>query len=175
MSFFDEAIPMVRVLIGDVGSTLTYSDDRLEELLCVSAKIILTESLDFDYDYTVVISTHSISPDPTVNGDNAFFNFVCLKAACFADLSTYRTKSAISGLIAKMGPAWLDTKDHLKGFLDILNTEGGPCKAFEQLKKEFMFGNANICRVILSPFVSNDFDPQSLSGYDDGGRSRLIE
>lgn len=175
MAFFDEAIPMVRVLINDLGATLTYSDDRLEELLCVAGKIILTESIDFDYDYTITVSTHTISPDPVTVGDNAFFNFVCLKAACFADVSTYRTKSAVAGLIAKMGPAMLDTKDHLAGFLNILNTEGGPCKAFEQLKKEFMFGNANICRVILSPFVSNDFDPSSLSDYSGSERDRILE
>lgn len=175
MAFFDEAIPMVRALIGDVGPTLTYSDARIEEVLCVAAKIMLTESLDFDYDYTVTVSTHTISPDPITVGDNAFFNFVCLKAACFADMSTYRTKSAIAGLIAKMGPAMLDTKDHLAGFLNILNTEGGPCKAFEQLKKEFMFGNANICRVILSPFVSNDFNPDSLSDYASNERNRMLE
>ena len=175
MAFFDEAIPMVRVLINDLGATLTYSDDRIEELLCVAAKMMLTETLDFDYDYTVVVSTHTISPDPITVADNAFFNFVCLKAACIADISTYRTKSAIGGLIAKMGPAMLDTKEYLKGFLDILNTEGGPCKAFEQLKKEFMFGNANICKVILSPFVSNDFDPQTLNSYNYSERDRILE
>lgn len=175
MAFFDEAIPMLRVLINDLGATLTYSDARLEELLCVAAKILLSESINFSYDYTVTISTHTISPDPIVNGDSAFFNFIVLKAACIADISTYRTKSAVSGLVAKMGPASLDTKDYVTAFLNILNTEGGPCKAFERLKMEYSFGNANICRVILSPFVSNDFDPQSLSFYDNGSRDKILE
>jgi len=177
MSFFDEAIPMIRALIGDVGPTLSYSDARLEEVLCVAAKLLLSDNITFDYSYTVSISTHSISPDPVDSGDNAFLNFVCLKASCIMDISQYRTKAAVAGISAKLGPASLDTRDHIKGFLDILNTDGGPCKAYERLKFEHMFGNAAICKVILSPFVSNEFDPQSLSNNIsiNSDRGRLID
>lgn len=174
MAFFDEAIPMIRALIGDIGATLTYSDDRLEELLCVACKLVIGENINFDYDYSVVISTHTLSPDPIDNGDTAFFNFVCLKAACFCDQNTLRSKSAISGISARMGPATLDTTGLLAGFLKIL--EQGPCKAYDQLKMEYTFGNSGICRVILSPFVSNEFDPQNLTvNHNDDTRSRILE
>ena len=174
MAFFDESIPIVRALIGDVGPTLSYSDARLEEVLCVAAKLLLSDNISFDYTYTVTVSTHSISPDPVDNGDNAFLNFVCLKASCIMDVSQARTKAAIAGINAKLGPASLDTKGHLEGFLNILNTDGGPCKAFERLKFEHMFGNSAICKVILSPFVSNDFNPQNLSFVTDD-KGRILE
>jgi hypothetical protein len=175
--FFDEAIPMLRVLINDLGTggSFTYSDVRLEELLCVAAKLVLSENFTFDYSYSVYVSTHIIDPDPITVGDNAFFNFICLKAACISDVGTLRSKSPLAGIIAKMGPASLETRNHLDGFIKILEVDGGPCKSYEQLKTEYMFGNPNICKVILSPFVSNDFDPQNLRLGQDNTRSRMME
>jgi len=40
-----------------------------------------------------------------------------------------------------------------------------------------MFGNSAICKVILSPFVSNEFDPQSLSNNIgiNSDKGRLID
>jgi hypothetical protein len=175
MSFFDEAIPMLRALINDYGPTLKYSDARLEELLCVSAKLVYSENISFDYTYSILISTHTISPDPIEIGDAAFFNFVCLRAACLSDVGTLRTKALLSGVTAKMGPASLETKGYADAFIKILETDGGPCKAYEKLKFEHMFGNSNICKVILSPFVSNDFDPANISVVDSSSRNRIME
>ena len=59
-------------------------------------------------------------------------NLTVLKAACLADLSTYRTKAAMAGLKARCGPAVLETLEYTKGFKELL--EFGPCKAYEELK-----------------------------------------
>lgn len=156
----DEIIPALRILINDLGATLTYSDARLEEVCCVAAKMILSENISLGYEYSIIISTHTITPDPVSNNDVFFQNLILLKSACIVDQGNLRTKSGLANISAKMGPASLDTKGHLEGFIKIL--EMGPCKAYDQLKFEHMFGNSSICKVILSPFVSNVFDPQNL-------------
>lgn len=163
MAWQDEAIPMLRVLINDLGATPTYSDDRLEQMLIVSAKLVY-QDIDLTYDYTISIESSTISPDPTTNEDDAFINFFVLKAACIADQSTYRTKAAMEGIRAALGPASLAVGGHLPGFKTLL--ELGPCATYKEMKEAYEFGNVNIVRGILSPFAGNRFDPKTLYGYD---------
>ena len=164
MSWQDETIPMLRVLINDLGETPDYSESRLEELLLVAASYVSRE-IGFANDYTVSITSCTISPDPTdKSGDGLdFMNFIVLKAACIVDQSTLRTKAALAGLKAQFGPARLDTLQHLDGFKILM--EQGPCATYEQLKMEYMFGNDHYVKGVFSPFVSNNFDPASLTGY----------
>jgi hypothetical protein len=63
----------------------------------------------------------------------------------------------------------LETVERLPGFQTLLDK--GPCALYEEMKMQISFGNASICRIILSPFVSNDFDPEELAGGGDYGRS----
>ena len=88
-----------------------------------------------------------------------------LKAACLIDHGTYRTKTVLSGLTAKLGPAVLETSKHIDGFKDLLTY--GACKMYEDAKNDLMFGSENVCRAILSPFTGNKFDPQNLRGRQD--------
>jgi hypothetical protein len=166
MSWQDKMIPMLRILINDMDCTPTYSDMRLEQVLVVGAHYVKQE-IDFDTTYTVTIEDPDISPDPCVTAtlDDVFTNFTVLKAACLVDFSTYRTEALRSGVEARCGPAVLKVLDRLSGFRTLLNE--GPCKAFEELKAEYEFGNANVCKAILSPFVGNNFDPQSLAAFPD--------
>jgi len=171
MAWQTDLVTMLRNVIFDVDSTdYTYTDNRLKEMLVVSSRLV-TQEIAFDTTYTITISTTGISPDPTDNTDAnsiAFQNFVVLKAACLADQSTLRTKALAAGVTAKLGPASISTNSSLRGF-EILFNEG-PCAAYSSLKWEYELGNPKAIRAILSPFVGNTFDPQSLGGGGQGGK-----
>jgi len=170
MAWQTDLVTMLRNVIFDVDSTnYTYTDNRLKEMLVVSSHLV-TQEIAFDTTYTITISTTGISPDPTDSTDAnsiAFQNFIVLKAACLADQSTLRTKALAAGVTAKLGPASISTNSNLRGF-EILFNEG-PCSAYSSLKWEYEMGNAKAIRAILSPFVGNTFDPESLGG---GGTAR---
>jgi len=167
MAWQDTMVSMLRILVNDMDDTPVYSDSRMEQMLVTAAMYVNIE-ISFDYTYTIGITTPSISPDPTGNGDDAFTNFVVLKAACITDQSTFRTKALAAGVKAKCGPAVLETLKHLDGFKQLL--EIGPCAAYTELKKQWTFGNSRLVHAILSPFTSNNFDPSSLSAISDGYR-----
>ena len=173
MAWPDVTIPMLRILINDYDDTnYVYGDDRLIQTLVVAAQLMMHE-INFDTTYTISVPLETISPDPSSAPDNAFINFMVLKAACFMDQSLFRTKATIAGLKAKMGPAVLETVEHLRGFKDLLTL--GPCKAYTMLREEWMFGNAQVVEAVLSPFTSNNFDPADLPGgvysiYDERSR-----
>jgi len=162
MAWQDDMVLMLRILINDMDQDdEQFTDMRLEQLLSVGAQLVYQE-LDFDTTYTIGISPASISPDPSVTAtkDDAFMNMTTLKAACLADLSEFRTRAALAGLRARAGPATLSTIGHLDGYKELL--DNGPCAAYDELKNQWMFGNGNICQAILSPFISNDFNPANL-------------
>jgi len=160
MAWTTTMVSMVRVLINDTEATQTYTDARLQDILAVAARYVEQE-ISFNTDYTIDISVPSISPDPTVTIDDAFTNFVVLKAACLTDISTLRTKAVLAGLEARCGPAILKTLKSLDGFRELLDV--GPCAAYAKLKDEYTFGERSLAHFILSPFVGNNFDPQSLA------------
>ena len=157
MTWQDTAIAMLRVIINDMEDTPTYSDDRLTQILVTSAYLIV-QDIDFDTTYTVNVVSETITPDP--NTDIIFMNFLVIKAACQTDFSTYRTKALMDGVSAKAGPVSLSVAGHLKGFKDLLTM--GPCDTYEAMKKDYVFGTGQMCKAILSPFVSSRFDPESL-------------
>lgn len=165
MAWHNEMRPMLRILINDYGDEATdqvYSDTRLEEVLLVAAKYVQQE-IGFDTTYTITLQPASLSPDPVGNGDTAFVNLVVLKAACISDFSTFRSKALSAGIEAKCGPIVLKTLKQIDGFKQLI--EGGLCQAYENIKQDLQFGNGNVCRAILSPFSSNDFNPNTLAGY----------
>lgn len=169
MAWQDDMIIMLRVLVSDLSSTPTYSDGRLEQVLVVAGQYV-NQELDFDNTYTVTISPPAFSPDPVGIGDDAFVNFTVLKAACLTDQSTFRTRAFAAGVKARCGPAVLDTMRHLDGFTTLLKM--GPCAAYETLKNNWVFGNAELVRAVLSPFCGNGFDPANLAGGDSAGFNR---
>lgn len=160
---------MVRILINDMSSTPTYSDERLQQLIVVAARYVVQE-IDFDVTYTVGVSVPSISPDPTSADtlDDVFANFVVLKAACLSDQSLFRTKALMEGITARCGPATLSVLGHLPGFKQLLNE--GPCAAYTEFKRQYYLGNARGVRAIMSPFVSNEFNPDDLRFHRDGNQ-----
>ena len=161
MAFIDDALIIVRNLINDTQSPQTYDDNRLQELIYTAAYLVVTDITSLPTTYQVSISNLSITPDPYGNGpDTVFTSFATLRAACLADQSLFRTRAMVAGISAKCGPAILDTMRHMDGFKQLI--EVGPCATYEIMKKDFMFGDGNICQCIMSPFISNTFNPENL-------------
>ena len=156
---------MLRTILNDAGcGTTEYNDTRLEELLMAGAYINLTQVI-FAVDYTITIATDTISPDPSTSSpiDVTFINFMVLKAACLADEGLFRNKALSAGIKARCGPAVLETMNHLEGFKILL--EEGPCKAYAELLNQYRFsGNSDNIRAIMTPFVSQTFDPSTHRG-----------
>lgn len=167
MAWQDTLVRMLRVIVNDNSGELLYTDTRLLQTLVVAAHYVQTE-VPFDTAYTIDIMTNDITPTPLT--DVGFANLVVLKAACLLDVGQYRTKIIIAGLSAKCGPVSLDTGGHLAGFKELLTL--GPCAAYEALKRDVALGNAQACAAILSPFISNVFDPDSL--YEPGHVDRGV-
>lgn len=161
-SVWEVEIPLiVRTLINDLGDTPTYSDDRIKQLVVVAARYVLNE-IPFSTQYNLDIINNSISPDPSADTsrDVYFVSFVALKSACLLDQSTFRTKAVSEGICTALGPANLSVAGNLSGYKTLL--EVGPCKTYEQTRLEYVAGNTQIIRAVLSPFVGNNFDPRYL-------------
>jgi len=164
---WDIEIPIiVRTLINDLSDQPTYSDERLKQIIAVAAKYVQFDVV-LDHLYNVDVVEGNISPDPTDDNDEIFISLVSLKAACIVDQSALRTKAALEGIRAALGPATLSVKGSLEGFIKIL--ENGPCASYEELTSHWDVSQATAIRAILSPFVGNKFDPRSLFS-DNRGR-----
>jgi hypothetical protein len=160
-------IPMiVRVLINDMSDNPTYSDERLQQVIAVSAKYVQFDVV-LDHTYNVDVINPAISPDPTDNNDDIFISLVSLKAACIIDQSALRTRAAAEGIRAALGPAMLSVNGSLDGFIAILDK--GPCASYDELTSHWDVKEATAIRAILGPFVGNKFDPRSLFS-DNRGR-----
>lgn len=162
MSWTIEIPIIVRTLINDLGDQPVYSDSRLLQVITVAAKYVQFD-VSLDNTYTINVTNSTISPDPTTNDDSIFISLVSLKASCIIDQSTLRTRAALEGIRAALGPAQLWVNGSLAGWNLILDK--GPCAAYEELSSHWDVKEATAVRAILSPFVGNKFDPRSLSTY----------
>jgi len=166
MAWNTEIPIIVRVLINDMSDSQTYSDERLQQVIAVSAKYVQFDVV-LDHSYQVDVINPAISPDPTDLNDEIFISLVSLKAACIIDQSALRTRAAAEGIKAALGPAMLSVNGSLDGFIAILDK--GPCAAYEELTSHWDVSQATAVRAILGPFVGNKFDPRSLFS-DNRGR-----
>lgn len=173
MAWEDVSIPIVRGLINDYSLppdySPTFSDERLYDLLVVAAYFVVSD-VSFSTTYVVNINNKTIIPDPDANGDVDFINFMTLRAACIADQGQVRTKALVSNISATLGPMNLQTNGHLQGFLKIL--EQGPCKAYEELKKDYSFGNTQVYKAIVNMMSHNNFNPSNINSVGDRGLIR---
>jgi hypothetical protein len=160
MSWQIEIPIIVRSLINDMEDNPTYSDEKIQQLIVVAAQYV-TREINLVNEYNVNIVNPDITPDPTLleNKDLDFISFVCLKAACFLDHSSLRTRAAMEGVKAVLGPASISVGNNGSYQFLLLN---GPCKTYEDLRMDYEIGNTSLLRGILSPFVGNNFDPTYL-------------
>lgn len=159
MSWEIEIPIIVRTLINDLEDQQVYTDERLKQIISVAAKYVQFDVV-LDHQYSVDVSTNTITPDPTIDRDEIFISLVSLKAACIVDQSILRTKAANEGIRAALGPALLSVNGSLDGIKMII--EMGACAAYDELVSHWDVAQATTARAILSPFVGNKFDPRSL-------------
>ena len=161
---------MVSVLINDLESSPTYSDARIDQVAVVAAQFV-NKDITLGNDYTIDVVGETISPDPSVTAtkDELFINSIVLKASCIIDQSTFRTKAALEGLRAQMGPASMAVRGNLAGYQILLKE--GPCALYYKFVEDYEIANATNISAILSPFVGNKFDPYMLPYSDDRYRS----
>ncbi len=159
MSWSIEIPIMVRVLINDLSDAPTYSDERLLQTIAVAAKYVQFDVV-LDNTYTIDVVSPSLSPDPTINDDSIFISLVALKTACLIDQSTLRTKAALEGIRAALGPANLSVAGSMAGINLVIDK--GPCAAYDELTSHWDVKEATAVRSVLSPFVGNKFDPRAI-------------
>jgi hypothetical protein len=171
MSWNIELPIIVRTLISDLSDSPTYSDERLLQIIAVAAKYVQFDVV-LDNAYSVNVVNPDIIPDPTTLDDSIFISLVSLKSACLVDQSVLRTKAALEGIRAALGPAQLSVGGSLEGLRMIIKE--GPCAAYEELTSHWDVKEATAIRAILSPFVGNRFDPTSLT-YPGDPRRNMFE
>jgi hypothetical protein len=171
MSWNVELPIIVRTLISDLSDSPTYSDERLLQIIVVAAKYVQFDVV-LDNTYSVNVVNPDIIPDPTTLDDSIFISLVSLKSACLVDQSVLRTKAALEGIRAALGPAQLSVGGSLEGLKMII--EEGPCAAYDELTSHWDVKEATAIRAILSPFVGNRFDPTSLT-YPGDPRRNMFE
>lgn len=167
MSWQLEIPIIVRTLINDLEEPVKYSDERLLQIITVAAKYVQFD-VALDHEYVIDVVGSNISPDPTLDNDSIFISLVGLKAACIIDQSTLRTKAALEGIRASLGPAQLSIAGSLAGFDLIIDK--GSCAAYDELTAHWDVKAATAIRAILSPFVGNKFDPTYLRYPGDNRR-----
>jgi hypothetical protein len=151
----ESAVLIFRALIGDLDSgNYTYSDERLMDVLIVSAHFVTAE-LSFTETYVVDVPDQTITPDPV--NDEDFINFVTLKAACIIDRGNARIAAATDGINAKCGPVGMTVNGRMQSYVSLL--QNGYCAEYAKASIQYSIGNASYIRAVLSPFISSTFDP----------------
>jgi hypothetical protein len=171
MSWSVEMVLLERALIHDFAQPYTYSDGRLQNILCVAAQLTRTYELDFDINYTINITQQIISPDPTnlqntpYPRDDAFINLVSLKAATIilnGELKTY----AGQAVILQDGPSKIDLSNLIFAaelrYKEIM-------KLYEESRVQYMAGNRTGLGIISSMRIE-DWPPihRNLGNLYDG-------
>lgn len=161
MAWQEELIPMVRTLVNDLDEPYNFSDYRIQQVVVVAGKYVQFD-VNLDHIYNINVSSQTITPDPTADNDDIFISLVCLKAACIIDQGTLRTKAALEGIKAVLGPANLTIGGGGGGsyWKDIIDK--GACGMYDELTSHWDVKNASAIRAVLSPFVGNKFDPRYL-------------
>lgn len=160
MAWQEELTIITRTLVNDLNTPYEFSDCRIQQILSVAAKYVQFD-VNLSQKYTVDVIYKNISPDPTEIGDDIFTSLVCLKAACIIDQGTLRTKAALEGIRTSLGSANLSVVNSLTGWQAILNH--GACALYDELTSHWDVKDATAFAAVLSPFVSNKFDPRYMN------------
>jgi len=107
MSWKVDLVVMLRSLIGDLDHA-KYTDERLKQVIVVGAFNVINDA-DFQNDYSISVSSLSISPDPISEKDTDFSILSVYKAACILIGSEVKTESA-NAISIKDGPSAIDLR-----------------------------------------------------------------
>ena len=156
MSWQNISLQILRTLINDLSDDPIYEDDILEMTLRTAASFVKQE-VHLSTNYTINLNCGDISPDPS--SDEEFINFTVLKAACIINGWAFQKKVAVEGIKAKCGPVEFGVSAS-RNALGLL--EDSFCKTYEDLVNQYNWGNINNIKAVLSPFISNKFDPEGI-------------
>jgi hypothetical protein len=150
MAWDTDLVLMTRVLISDINTPQTYTDEYIKRVL-ITAGIMVDADITFAYDYTYDISALTISPDPVTNEDSVFMALIPLKAACIFTQGEFK-QALGQGIKVRDGDSAIDTSVSFRGYRDIL--ELGPCAAYEKLKWSlFASGQSTLVgKAVLGPY-----------------------
>ena len=150
MVWANEIVRIVRFLINDIDAT-TYSDDRLEETVLVSAQLLL-DTMDFSNTYTVDLDTFALSPDPTTlsTKDNIFINALALKTACIVLGSEAKTLAA-QNYVIKDGPSSISIGGAYQSTNQLYKDL---CDKLDKFLFDYRVGNSIAGQAILTPYTN---------------------
>ena len=149
MSWQTEMVPLVRVLINDITTPVTYTDERLESLIVTSAQLV-SMSVEFDYSYSMNIAAGTISPDPTINRDDPFINLVSLYSAWIISLGEAKAGAAMAIRVVD-GPSTVDASQSSKDKMALSQLMK---KYYEHAKAQYIMGNSRAAQAILTPYTT---------------------
>lgn len=157
MAWQTELTTMVRILVNDNVEPYQFSDERIAQTILVAGKYVQFDVV-LEHAYTIDVTASTLSPDPTEDNDEIFIILTSLKAACLVDQGSLRTKAAMEGVRAALGPASLSVGGAAAGWEKILLH--GPCKLYDDLVEHWDVANASAIAAVLGPFSGNKFDPE---------------
>ena len=156
MSWQTEMVTLVRYMINDLTPPYTYTDERLQELVIVSAQLVVAE-LDFTQDFVPDLTALSLTPDPTdrigppPTRDDSFVNLVCMKAACVTDISETRT-AANQAVQVRDGTSEVNLRWTAIA-RQVMLEKGGWCEKFDEYKFQYQLSKTHNCgAAIMGPF-----------------------
>lgn len=167
MPWQNEMTTILRILLNDLDPSMpTYSDERLQQVILVSAQLIQMD-LDFLKTYAVDVEQLALSPDPTINGrDDGFINLTCYQAACIVDKGNYRNAAQNAGIVVTSDREKIDTTKILAGFQYLLD-DGGWCNVFSTAKFQYKVDNQESGRAICGPMSSPNLYSFNFNGFVD--------
>ena len=150
MTWQNEMVRMLRHIVNDLdSSSYSFTDDRLEESVLVSAQLVSTE-IDFENTYTIDVDGLILTPDPTTlaDKDDAFINLVVLKSACIIVGSEVRS-NALNAIALKDGPSSIDLRGIATGLTKLYEHL---CEKYEASVMQYKAGSSIAGQAILSPY-----------------------
>lgn len=152
MSWDIDLVLMTRVIINDIVTPQTYSDEYVKRVL-ITAGIQVDAEFQFGSTYVYDISALTIVPDPVVKVDSPFMALIPLKTACILTQGEFK-KALGQGIKVRDGDSAIDTSVSFRGYRDIL--ELGPCAAYEKLKWSLLAsggaGGGIVGKAVLGPY-----------------------
>ena len=149
MAWQNQMTVIVRHLVIDlISSDYTFTDDRLEEAILVSAQLSALE-IDFENSYTIDVDSLTLTPDPTdsSNKDDSFINLVSLKTSQMLLSSELKTHS-LNAISLRDGPSALDLRGIVTG-LKILFDDIN--RRYEEAKTQYKLDGV-VGEAILGPY-----------------------
>ena len=158
-------INLLRVYLADYEGT-SFSNTRLLQVLHAAQFYVASDLVCCDYvKQPSAGSCEFICHDPLQYP--SYTQLVVLKAACIVNMGVVRSRAAADGIRATCGPASLAISSS-SSFLDALYN-GGPCKAYEELKTNLCFKcpmqSGALCAQIVGTFTSKNLRNCCTSNY----------